>query len=247
MALMNAGVPIRNMVSGVAMGLLMNDAGDTRILTDICGIEDAFGLMDFKVAGTESGITALQMDIKYKGGLSRSIFDNALAQANRGRMQILNEMKAVMSEPREELSDLVPRIVSFKVPQDRIGSIIGPSGKIIREIIEATATTIDIDDDGLVKIFGHPGPLFDKAIAWVKVLGGNLNSGDHFEGRVTRTEDYGVFVEIAPNQVGLVHISTIPRSEQDAFKKKYEKDDTVSVEVLDYDASTNRIRLKIIE
>lgn len=247
MALMNAGVPLRKMVSGIAMGLLMSKNGASQVLTDIAGVEDAFGMMDFKVAGTVDGITAIQMDIKYKGGLSRAIFEQALAQAKRGRMHIMDEMKKVMSEPNKELSSLVPQIVSFKIPKDKIGAVIGSGGKVIRDIIEKTETSIDIEDDGVVKVLGHPGPLLDKAVAWVKVLGGHIEAGTRYPGIVKRLADFGIFVEIAPGQDGLVHISTVPRPEQNAFMKKFKEGDSVTVEVLDYDKATGRIRLKIIE
>lgn len=247
MALMDAGVPIKNMVSGVAMGLLMNKSGDFHVLTDIAGIEDAFGLMDFKVAGTDSGIVAIQMDIKHKGGLPWSVFEQALGQARRGRMHILQEMQKVMSTPKSVLSSLVPQIVSFKIPKDKIGAVIGSGGKVIREIIEQTGTTIDIEDDGLVKIFGHPGEGLDKAVAWVKVLGGHIENGSRYNGIIRRIAEFGLFVELVPGCDGLVHISTVPRSEQDAFMRKYREGDLVTVEVLDYDKSTDRIRLKVIE
>lgn len=247
MALMDAGVPIKNMVSGVAMGLLMNKKGDFHVLTDIAGIEDAFGLMDFKVAGTDAGIVAIQMDIKHKGGLPWTVFEQALAQARRGRMHILQEMQKVMSTPKSVLSSLVPQIVSFKIPKDKIGAVIGSGGKVIREIIEQTGTTIDIEDDGLVKIFGHPGAGLDKAVAWVKVLGGHIENGSRYQGVVRRIAEFGLFVELVPGCDGLVHISTVPRSEQDAFMRRYREGDLVTVEVLDYDKSTDRIRLKVIE
>ena len=247
MALMDAGVPIKNMVSGVAMGLLMNKRGDFHVLTDIAGIEDAFGLMDFKVAGTDSGIVAIQMDIKHKGGLPWSVFEQALAQARRGRIHILHEMQKVMSAPKTTLSALVPQIVSFKIPKDKIGAVIGSGGKVIREIIEKTGTTIDIEDDGLVKIFGHPGENLDKAVAWVKVLGGHIENGARYPGVIRRIAEFGLFVELVPGCDGLVHISTVPRSEQDAFMRRYREGDLVTVEVLDYDKSTDRIRLKVIE
>lgn len=247
MALMQAGVPIAKMVSGVAMGLLMNHQGEFKVLTDIAGIEDAFGLMDFKVAGTEDGVTAIQMDIKYKSGLPRPVFEDALMQARVGRLHILGEMRKVMSAPNTTLSALVPQLVSFKVPKDKIGAIIGTGGKVIREIIEATTTTIEIEDDGLVKIFGHPGELLDKAVSWVKTLAGLIEVGSVREGKIKRAADFGYFVELVPGQDGLVHISTVPRNEQQAFMKKYQESDKVMVEVIDYDASANRIRLKIVE
>lgn len=246
MALMNAGVSITKMVSGVAMGLL-SDGGKFQVITDIAGIEDEFGLMDFKVAGTEDGITAIQMDIKYKGGLPRSLFEQALAQAQRGRLHILHEMQKVMRAPNPTLSELVPQIVAFKVPTDKIGAIIGPKGKVIQDIIRETGASIDIEDDGLVKVFGHPGPKLDMAVGWVKVLGGIIERGARYTGYVKRIADFGLFVEVVPGVDGLVHISTVPRAEQQAFMKSIKIDDVVTVEVVDYEAETGRIRLKIVE
>jgi polyribonucleotide nucleotidyltransferase len=247
MALMNAGVPITKMVSGIAMGLLKDSNGRVQVLSDIAGIEDAFGLMDFKVAGTDTGITAIQMDIKYKGGLTREIFETALAQARAGRLHILHEMRKVMSAPNPQLSALVPHIVSFKVPTDKIGAIIGSGGKVIRDIIDKTGTTIDIEDDGTVKIFGHPGPKLDTAVGWVKVLGGMIDRGAIFTGRIKRLADFGIFVEIAPGLDGLVHISNLPRNRQNDFQKSMKVEDIVTVEVVDYDEQTGRIRLRLIE
>lgn len=247
MALMSAGVPITKMVSGVAMGLMMSDTGDIAVLTDISGIEDAFGLMDFKVAGTENGITAIQMDIKYKSGFSRNVFEKALEQARLGRLHILHEMQKVMSAPAEKLSDLVPQIVSFKIPKDKIGAVIGSGGKTIREIISQTETSIDIEDDGFVKIFGQPGPKLERAVSLVKVLSGQLDIGAKFTGAVKRVAEFGFFVELAPGLDGLAHISSVSRKEQETWLSKYKEGDSVLVEVMDYDKVSGRVRLKIIE
>lgn len=246
MALMDAGVPLKKMVSGIAMGLLRSSSGEFQVLTDIAGIEDAFGLMDFKVAGTTEGITAIQMDIKHKGGLARSVFETALAAANKGRLHIMGEMKKAMTEPRAELSPLVPKIITFRVPVDKIGAIIGSGGKVIREIIEKTGVAIDIEDDGLVKIYGHPGEKMDQAISWAKILGGQIEAGSVHHGTVKRIAEFGLFVEIAPGQDGLVHISMIPRQEQEKFMRSVQMGDKMDVEVVDYDPSTGRIRLKIV-
>lgn len=246
MSLMDAGVPITDMVSGVAMGLIQSSNGEFKVLTDIAGIEDAFGLMDFKVAGTSKGITAIQMDIKHKEGLRREVFEQALSQATRGRLFILDKMKQVMSKPNAELSELVPQIRSFKVPTDKIGAIIGSGGKVIREIIDKTGTTIDIEEDGTVKIFGHPGPGLEKAVQWVKVLGGLIEKGSKFTGQVKRVVDFGIFVEIVPGKDGLVHVSNMPKDVQSNFMKTFNIGDLVTVEVLDYDEVTDRIRLKLI-
>ena len=247
MALMNGGVPIKKMVSGIAMGLLGSSDDKFQTISDINGIEDAFGLMDFKVAGTEQGITAIQMDIKYKGGLPRAIFESALKQAKAGRHHILKEMQKVMSAPAPQLSELVPQIVSFKVPTDKIGAIIGTGGKTIREIIEKTGTTIDIESDGVVKIFGHPGPKMETAIEWVRVLGGIIKAGTVYQGKVRRIAEFGLFVELVPGVDGLVHISNIPKQKQARLAQEYKINDPITVEVVEYDETNGRIRLKILE
>lgn len=246
MALMQGGVPITKMVGGIAMGLLQSEAGDVKVLSDISGFEDAFGLMDFKVAGTDDGVTAIQMDIKYKGGLPRDIFKKALAQAKAGRLFILDKMRQVMSKPNPTLSDLVPQVTTLKINPDKIGAVIGSGGKTIREIIAATTTSIDIEPDGMVKIFGGQDAKTDLAIKWVKTLAGQLAKGEIFEGKVKRTAEFGIFVELVPGVQGLVHISNIPRNEQRDFVKIYKPDTTVKVEVLDYDEVTGRISLRIV-
>lgn len=247
MALMQAGVPISGMVSGIAMGLLKSKDGRFVVLSDISGFEDAFGLMDFKVAGTDQGITAIQMDIKYKGGLSRDIFEAALAQAKKGRLHILGEMQKVMTAPNPELSALVPKLVTVKVSPDKIGAIIGTGGKVIKEIIAKTNTSIDIDSDGLVKIFGAPGAEIEQAINWVKTLAGQIESGTRYTGKIKKLADFGIFVELVPGLDGLVHISNIPKDKQRTFLRDYKVDDMVTVEVIEYDESTGRVRLRLIE
>ena len=247
MALMQAGVPIKSMVSGIAMGLLKSKDGKFVVLSDISGFEDQFGLMDFKVTGTSGGITAIQMDIKYKGGLSRDIFEAALIQAKKGRIHILGEMQKVMSAPAQELSPLVPKLVTVKVNQDKIGAIIGTGGKVIKEIIAKTNTSIDIDADGLVKIFGAPGADIEMAINWVKTLSGQIEPGAIYQGKVKRLADFGLFVELVPGLDGLVHVSNIPREKQRTFLRDYKVDDMATVEVLEYDESTGRVRLRLIE
>ncbi|MCX5921962.1 MAG: polyribonucleotide nucleotidyltransferase [Candidatus Dependentiae bacterium] len=247
MALMQAGVPIKNMVSGIAMGLLKSDSDSFTVLSDISGFEDAFGLMDFKVAGTANGITAIQMDIKYKGGLKREIFEVALEQAKRGRLHILGEMQKCMSVPNKELSELVPKFVTMNIAVDKIGAIIGTGGKTIREIIEKTGTTIDIEDDGLVKIFGKTGEGIDAAIAWIKILSGQIDAGMTFEGKIRRIVEFGMFVELVPGKDGLVHVSNIPQQHQRSFANDYQLDQVVKVEVLEYDDATGRVRLRIIQ
>lgn len=247
MALMQAGVPIKKMVSGIAMGLLRSTSGRFTVLSDISGFEDAFGLMDFKVTGTADGITAIQMDIKYKGGFPREIFEAALAQAKQGRLHILGEMKKVMSQPNKELSDLVPKLTMFKVNTDKIGAIIGTGGKVIREITEKTKTTIDIEPDGLVKIFGGPEANIPLAVHWAKTLGGQIEAGMRYEGPIRKVAEFGLFVELVPGVDGLVHVSNIPREKQRNFAQEYKTGDVVKVEVLEYDETTGRVRLRLIE
>lgn len=247
MAFLNGGVPIKDMVGGVAMGLLKSDKSDFTVLTDITGFEDAFGLMDFKVAGTENGITAIQMDIKYKGGLPREVFEKALAQAKAGRLHILGEMKKVMSKPNEKMSELVPQVASFKIDSDKIGAVIGSGGKVIRDIIDKTATSIDIEDDGMVKIFGQPGQGMERAVMWVKTLAGQIEKGMVFEGVVRRIADFGIFVELVPGKDGLVHVSAIPREQQRDLDKYYPVNSSIKVEVVEYDKELDRVRLRFFQ
>ncbi len=247
MALMQAGVPIKKMVGGIAMGLLKSKKDDFVILSDISGIEDAFGLMDFKVTGTDIGVCAIQMDVKYKGGLTQDIFEKAFEQARKGRLFILGEMSKVMSKPNPELSDLVPKVETVKVAVDKIGAIIGGGGKTIREITEKTSTKIDIEPDGLVKIYGIPGANITGAIRWVKTLAGQIERGSFYEGKIRRITDFGMFVELVPGHDGLVHVSNIPKEFQRTFMREYKVDDVVRVEVLDYDEATERVSLKLVK
>jgi len=247
MALMQAGVPIAKMVGGIAMGLLKSNSGGFVVLSDISGIEDSFGLMDFKVTGTDVGICAIQMDIKYKGGLTRDIFEKALDQAREGRMLILGEMRKVMSQPNPNLSELVPKVETVKIAVDKIGAVIGGGGKTIREITEKTNTKIDIEPDGLVKIFGVPGANIAGAVRWVKTLAGQIERGSFYEGKIRRITDFGMFVELVPGHDGLVHVSNIPREFQKTFAREYKVDEVVRVEVLDYDEATERVSLKLVK
>lgn len=247
MSLMQAGVPLKKMISGIAMGLLKSKKGDFVVLSDISGFEDEFGLMDFKVCGSQDGITAIQMDIKYKGGLARKVFEVALEQSKKGRLHILGEMQKVMRAPNPNLSDLVPKYVSVKISTDKIGAVIGSGGKTIREITEKTKTTIDIEPDGTVQIFGGPEADLQGAINWVKTLAGHIEAGARYKGKVRRIVDFGIFVELVPGQDGLVHVSSISRDKQRTFANDYKIDEEVNVEVMDYDPSTGRIRLRIID
>jgi polyribonucleotide nucleotidyltransferase len=246
MALMHAAVPIKKMVAGIAMGLLEDTPGVFAPLTDISGFEDTFGLMDFKVVGTDSGITAIQMDIKYKSGLPREVFVKALEQARVARLHILDEMRKVMTAPNQELSPLVPKVITIQIHSDKIGAIIGSGGKTIREITETTKTSIDIEPDGLVKIFGGPEAHIDQAVKWIKTLAGQIEKGSVFMGKVRRIVDFGMFVELVPGFDGLVHVSNLPRDMQRNFMQTIKLNDEVKVEVLDHDESTGRTSLKLL-
>ncbi len=243
LALMDAGVPIKEIVGGVAMGLMKDKLGNFHVLTDILGIEDAFGLMDFKVTGTATGIMALQMDIKDKVGLSKEVFTHALEEARKARLHILGEMKKTLDEPRKELSSRAPRVMSFKIDQDKIGSVIGPAGKNIKEVIAKTEAQIDIADDGLVKIYSQDKSSAEKAGAWIKMLAGEIEIGKELDGIVRRVTDFGIFVEIVPGRDGLVHISTIAKNLQRGLDQKYKSNDKLRVRIVAHDKDTNRIRL----
>lgn len=248
MSLMDAGVPVKDMVAGIAMGMISGENKEFEILTDIAGIEDELGLMDFKVAGTKDNVTAIQMDIKYKGGLPREIFIKALEKAKIARLHIMEAMKKVMDKPNTSLSSLVPQFATINIPKDKIGSVIGSGGKTIREITEKTETSINIEDTGLVKIFGKPGENFNKAISWIKMIVGEVVIGTSFNNAtIKKITEFGLFVELFPNFDGLVHISSIPKQEQDSIKNNYREGDKIKVVVIDYDPITSRIRLKIVK
>jgi polyribonucleotide nucleotidyltransferase len=211
LALLDAGVPLKASVGGVAMGLITQDGsakGKYAILTDIQGVEDALGDMDFKVTGTREGVTAIQMDIKV-AGLTEEILRNALEQAREGRLFILDKMDAIISEPRKEVSVYAPRITTIKINPDKIRDIIGPGGKMIRKITEETKTSIDIQDDGSVNIGSNNAENTQKAIDWIKSLTREVEAGEIYNGKVTRIMPFGAFVEILPGKEGLVHISEL--------------------------------------
>ena len=207
LSLMDAGVPITNPVGGIAMGLI-SEGDKYAILSDIQGLEDHIGDMDFKVAGSRQGITALQMDMKVKG-LSYDILTEALAQARTGRIHILDKMADTIAEPREELSPFAPRITTMHVDPEKIGKIIGPGGKMIRKIQEECEVDVDIEDDGTVYIAAIDGVGAQKAIAMVEALTEEAEIGKTYVGKVVRTENYGAFVEILPGMDGMVHVSQL--------------------------------------
>jgi polyribonucleotide nucleotidyltransferase len=212
LALMDAGVPISAPVAGIAMGLITGDGGSYRILSDIQGMEDALGDMDFKVAGTAEGVTAIQMDIKVKG-ITPAIMREALAQAREGRIFILGEMQKAIAVPREELSPFAPRVIRLKINPEKIGAVIGPGGKMIRSIQEDTGTRIDIQDDGTVSVSSTEASGTEAAIQRIMGLTQELRieRGDLYTGKVVSIMPYGAFVEILPGKDGLVHISELSK------------------------------------
>jgi polyribonucleotide nucleotidyltransferase len=208
LALMAAGVPIKTPISGIAMGLMIDENNNYKILSDIAGHEDHHGDMDFKVTGSADGITALQMDIKVQG-INHDIIKDAIMTAKEGRLHILGKMLEAIKEPRTELSSFAPRLIKLQIKPEQIGTIIGPGGKTINEIIDQTDTTIDIEDDGYVFIFGNDAAKCEQAAEIIRNMTKEIKAGEIFEGKVTRIMDFGAFVEILPKQEGLVHISEL--------------------------------------
>ncbi|MCC6932119.1 MAG: polyribonucleotide nucleotidyltransferase [Deltaproteobacteria bacterium] len=240
LSLMDAGIPIKEHVAGVAMGLI-KDGERVAILTDILGDEDHFGDMDFKVCGSDKGITALQMDIKCSG-LSKDTMDKALQQARGGRIHILEKMKEAMPAHREQLSALAPSIQSFKINPDKIRDVIGPGGKMIRSIVESTGVKIDIEDSGIVNVASSDAKAAQKAIEIIKGLTEEAEIGKVYKGIVKRIVDFGCFVEILPNVEGLVHISQLDHSRVQNVSDIVLEGDEINVRVLDIDRQ-GRIRL----
>ena len=241
LALMDAGVPIKAPVSGVAMGLITDDSGRYQILTDIQGVEDHLGDMDFKVAGTSAGITALQMDIKISG-LSTQMMKEALEQAHTARMTIMQKMLEVLPEPRTELKPHAPRIITVKIPVDKIGALIGPGGKNIRSLQEETGTKIDIEEDGTVYIASTDGVGAKIAQERVEALGDSAVVGNIYTGKVVRVADFGAFVEILPGVDGLVHISQLDTERINKVEDVVNMGEEITVMVTDIDPQ-GKIRL----
>jgi polyribonucleotide nucleotidyltransferase len=242
LALMDAAVPIKAPVAGIAMGLIKEGA-DYVVLTDIMGDEDHLGDMDFKVAGTANGVTALQMDIKIDG-ITQEIMQTALAQAHEGRMHILSIMQQSISVPRDEMSQHAPRIISFYIKPEKIREVIGKGGATIRAITEETHTTIDISDDGLVKIASTEFSAGQEARRRVELITTDVEIDKVYEGKVVKLMDFGAFVTIMPGRDGLVHISQISEERVEKVTDKLREGDVVKVKVLDIDKQ-GRIRLSM--
>jgi polyribonucleotide nucleotidyltransferase len=242
LALMDAGVPIKAPVAGVAMGLVKE--GDRfQVLTDILGDEDHLGDMDFKVAGTKDGITALQMDIKITS-ITREIMKVALEQAKAGRLHILDEMNKVLSKPRENMSEWAPTIITLKIDPEKIRDVIGKGGAVIRQITEETGTSIDIDNDGTVKIASVQGAAGREAQRRIELITADIEVGRVYEGKVARLMDFGAFVTILPGRDGLVHISQISEERVEHVSDKLKEGDVVRVKVLEVDRQ-GRVRLSM--
>jgi len=241
LSLMDAGVPISSPVAGVAMGLIMGEDGNYKVLTDIAGLEDHMGDMDFKVAGTKAGITALQMDIKIQG-ISMAVLRDAVAQAREGRLFIMDKMLAAIAKPREEMSPYAPRMYRIQIDPSKIGMVIGPGGKVVRSIIEETGCSIDIEDDGSVYVGAESEEQAQRAISIIEGMTKDVEVGQIYTGKVTRLMNFGAFVEIAPGKDGLVHVSELADFRVSRPEEAVQPGDEVTVMVTEID-SMGRVNL----
>jgi polyribonucleotide nucleotidyltransferase len=242
LALMDAGVPLKAPVAGVAMGLV-KDEGGFAILTDILGDEDHLGDMDFKVAGTETGVTALQMDIKIQG-ITEEIMEVALSQAKEARLYILAEMNKVIGRSREAVSDNAPAMVTMKVESDKIRDVIGKGGATIRSITETTGASVDIDDDGTITIFGEGAESRDAAVAQILAITAEAEVGKIYKGKVAKIADFGAFVTILPGKDGLLHISQISNERVEKVTDHLSEGQEIEVIVLDVDRGRIKLSMK---
>jgi polyribonucleotide nucleotidyltransferase len=242
LSMMDAGVPIKAPVAGVAMGLVL-EGGRFQVLTDILGDEDHLGDMDFKVAGTREGVTALQMDIKVEG-ITPEIMRVALSQAREGRLHILEEMAKILPEPRAKMSEWAPSIITLKIDPEKIRDVIGKGGAVIRQITEETGTTIDIENDGTVKIASVHGTAGREAQRRIELITADVEVGRIYEGRVAKLMDFGAFVTILPGRDGLVHISQISDERVERVSDKLKEGDQIRVKVLEVDRQ-GRVRLSM--
>jgi polyribonucleotide nucleotidyltransferase len=242
LAMMDAGVPVKKAVAGIAMGLVMDEkTGKYAVLSDIAGAEDHYGDMDFKVAGTADGITALQMDIKV-GGITTEVMTKALDQARRGRLHILEKMKEALPVSRQNISLFAPRIVTIRIPVDKIRDVIGPGGKMIRSIIERTGVKIDVEDDGRVNVASADGASAQKAISIIQELTATPELNKTYMGKVQRITDFGAFVEIMPGTDGLLHVSEIANHRVKDVRDELKEGEQLLVKVINIDP-TGKIRL----
>ncbi len=234
LSMMDAGVPLKSPVAGVAMGLILEEDGKWAVLTDILGDEDHLGDMDFKVAGTENGITSLQMDIKV-AGITHAIMKQALAQAKQGRLHILGEMSKALTGARAELGEFAPRIEQMKIPTDKIREVIGTGGKVIREIVEKTGAKVNIEDDGTVKIASSDQAKIKAAVNWIKSIASEPEIGQIYEGTVVKTMEFGAFVNFFGSKDGLVHISQLSKTRVNKTTDVVKEGDKVKVKLMGFD------------
>ena len=235
-------MPLRAPCAGIAMGLILEDSGFA-VLSDILGDEDHLGDMDFKVAGTEAGVTALQMDIKITG-ITKEIMEVALAQARDGRLHILGEMSKALSAPRGEVNDNAPRITTIQVPKDKIREIIGTGGKVIREICEVTGAKVDIEDDGTVKVASSNTESAEAAVKWIRDIVAEPEIGVIYRGKVVKVVDFGAFVNFIGSKDGLVHISELAPGRVGKVNDVVNEGDEVWVKVLSFD-DRGKVRLSM--
>jgi len=245
LALMDAGVPIKNPVAGIALGLMQDSQNNYRILTDIQGPEDHHGDMDFKVAGTKNGVTAIQMDVKARG-ITEKILKEVLEQGKKARFQILSKMKDVLAKPRPELSPFAPRILTIQINPEKIREVIGPGGKVINEIIEEYGVSIDIEETGKIFITAEKEESAKKAISWIKNITREVKVGEIFQGKVKRILDFGAFIEILPGQEGLLHISQLAPYRVRRVEDVVKIGDIIPVKVISIDEQ-GRINLSLKE
>jgi polyribonucleotide nucleotidyltransferase len=242
---MDAGAPIRAPVAGIAMGLISEPGRGIAVLSDILGLEDHLGDMDFKVAGTPTGITGFQLDVKI-GGVETEVLQGALEQARQGRLFILEKMAAALAAPRPQLSRHAPRIITIRISPDKIREVIGPGGKVIRGIIEKTGVNIDIEDDGRVNIASADEKAAQAAIDIIKGITAEAEIGRIYQGKVKKITDFGAFVEIFPGTDGLVHISQLAEHRVKSVSEILKEGEEVPVKVLEIDKQ-GRIKLSLRE
>jgi polyribonucleotide nucleotidyltransferase len=234
LALMDAGVPVKAAAAGIAIGLMSNEKGEYKVLSDIQGPEDAHGDMDFKVAGTREGITAIQLDVKVKG-ISKAIFQEALERGKKARLQILDVMAKTIGEPRKELSPHAPRVLTLQINPEKIRDVVGPGGKVINDIIDQTGASIDIEDTGVIFVTAEKKEAGEKAVEMITNLTREIQVGEVFEGKVKRILDFGAFVEILPNLQGLVHISQLENKRTEKVSDVVNIGDVFPVKVIKID------------
>jgi polyribonucleotide nucleotidyltransferase len=241
LSLFDAGVPMKGTCSGIAMGLI-TDGDKFAVLSDIMGLEDHLGDMDFKLTGSRKGITAFQMDLKLASGISLDILRQAIAQASRGRIHIMDHMESVIAEPRKNISKNAPVIYTMKIPQDKIGALIGPGGKNIKRITETTQAKIDVNDEGKVVIAAANDEKLRQARAEVELLTKDVELNQIYKGKIVSIQPFGAFVELLPGKDGLLHISEIDKKRINKVEDVFSLGDTVDVKVVEID-NNGRIRL----